>query len=220
MYATLQLEELRRRADEFDVIHVHGDFLHLPMAQVLGPGNVVTTMHGRLDLPDYPALFAAFRDLPLVSISDQQRRPARGLSLGWHGASRTATQCLSLSSDGAGGDYVAFLGRISPEKRPDRAIEIARRAGMKIRIAAKIDAADREYFRTQIEPLFSQPHVEYVGEIGERDKCDFLGQCTCAAVPDRLAGTVRPGDDRSHVVRHPLRGMACRFGTRDHPGGT
>ena len=181
-YLTLQLEELRRRADEFDVIHIHGDFLHLPLARVLGPGNVVTTMHGRLDHPDYPPLFAAFSDLPLVSISDQQRRPladCHWIGTVHHGL--PANVCRFNAR--ARGDYVAFLGRMSPEKRVDRAIEIARHAGLKIRIAAKVDVADRDYFHTQVEPLLSQPHVEYVGEIGERDKSEFLGNARALLFP-------------------------------------
>ena len=182
VYATLQLEELRQRAEEFDVIHVHGDFLHLPLARALGSGNVITTMHGRLDHPDYPPLFAAFRDMPLVSISDQQRQPLADCN--WVGTVlHGLPQNVCRFNPRPRGDYVAFLGRISREKRPDRAIEIARLAGKKIRIAAKIDPADRDYFQREIEPLFAQPHVEYVGEIGERDKCEFLGNARALLFP-------------------------------------
>lgn len=182
VYATLQLEALRRRAKEFDVIHVHGDFLHLPLARGLGSNNVVTTMHGRMDLPDYPPLFTAFRDMPLVSISDQQRQPLPQCN--WVGTVHHGLPAnVCRFTPHPRGDYVAFLGRLSPEKRADRAIEIAGRAGMNIRIAAKIDALDRDYFQRDIEPLLSLPHVQYVGEIGDRDKCEFLGNARALLFP-------------------------------------
>ena len=144
--------------------------------------NAVTTMHGRLDLPGYPEMFARFRKPSLVSISNSQRRPLPDAN--WIGTVLHGLPSNVCRFEGeAKGEYLAFLGRISPEKRVDRAIEIARRAGMKIRIAAKIDPADRHYFKTQIEPLFALPHVEYVGEIGERDKCRFLGEAHALLFP-------------------------------------
>jgi len=178
----LQLEHVRERAREFDVLHFHCDYLHFPVMRALGLGNTVTTTHGRLDFPDYPALFGEFVDAPLVSISDQQRRPLPQCN--WVGTVHHGLPAhLCKFEPRPRGGYLAFLGRISPEKRCDRAIEIARRAGMKLKIAAKVDTADRAYFEQTIEPLLSQPHVEFVGEIGEREKCDFLGQATALLFP-------------------------------------
>ena len=182
VFNLLELEAVRERAAEFDVIHFHTDYLHFPLLRELGLCNALTTMHGRLDLPGYPQMFARHCDIPVVSISNDQRRPLPQAN--WAG---TVLHGLPTNvcrfEPSPRGNYLAFLGRISPEKRVDRAIEIARRAGMKLRIAAKIDAADREYFETHIEALLAQPHVEYVGEIGERDKCGFLGQARALLFP-------------------------------------
>jgi len=182
VFNLLQFDEVRERADEFDVIHFHTDYLHFPLVRELELANTVTTLHGRLDLPGYPEIFARHRGLPMVSISNHQRRPLPDVH--WagtvlHGLPRNV--CRFEPAPRAG--YLAFLGRISPEKRVDRAIEIARRAGLPLRIAAKVDAADRDYFEAEIEPLLSQPHVDYVGEIGERDKCEFLGQARALLFP-------------------------------------
>lgn len=139
-------------------------------------------MHGRLDLSDYRLLFAEFNDTPLVSISSHQRLPlahANWAGTVYHGL--PAHVCTFTEQPQ--GDYVAFLGRISPEKRPDRAIEIARRAGMRLKIAAKVDDADRRYFHEQIEPLLSQPHVEFIGEISEAQKPEFLGNARALLFP-------------------------------------
>jgi glycosyltransferase involved in cell wall biosynthesis len=182
VFNLLQFDEVRARADEFDVIHFHTDYLHFPLVRELGLGNALTTLHGRLDLPGYPQIFARHRDVPVVSISNNQRLPlpeANWVGTVLHGLPRNVCRF----EPAPGGEYLAFLGRISPEKRADRAIEIARRAGMKIRIAAKVDVADRAYFEAEIESLLSQPHVEYVGEIGERDKCEFLGQARALLFP-------------------------------------
>lgn len=181
-YAILQLEHLRQRIDEFDVVHFHGDYLHLPLARALLGKQVVTTMHGRLDLPDYQPLFKEFADTPLVSISNEQRRPlpnACWVGTVYHGLPTSVCEFQPHPR----GRYLAFLGRISPEKRPDRAIEIAARAGMTLRIAAKVDDADRDYFRAEIEPLLSHPHVEYVGEISEDQKAEFLGNADALLFP-------------------------------------
>jgi glycosyltransferase involved in cell wall biosynthesis len=181
-YTVLQMEHLRQRAHEFDVVHFHSDYIHLPIARALLGNRTVTTMHGRLDLPDYKLLFDEFRDAPLVSISNDQRRPlpeANWVGTVYHGLPTSVCEFQPHPR----GDYLAFLGRISPEKRPDRAIEIAARAGMRLRIAAKVDDVDREYFRTRIEPLLSQPHVEFIGEISESQKADFLGNARALLFP-------------------------------------
>ena len=154
--AVRQLDVVAARADDFDVIHWHVDSLAFPFSHLLRtPG--VHTLHGRLDLPHLQSLFRHFNDVPLVSISDAQRRPLDGLGLRWaatvyHGQP-LARYPFRAESEG----YLAFLGRISPEKRVDRAIEIARRVGMELKIAAKVDKADREYFEQEIRPLLDDP---------------------------------------------------------------
>lgn len=181
-YTVLQLEYLRQCANQFDIVHFHGDYVHLPLMRSLGMQGSLTTMHGRLDLPDYQALFAEFSDMPLVSISNHQRAPlphARWAGTVYHGLPMDLCAFTARPS----GDYAAFLGRISPEKRPDRAIEIARRAGLRIRIAAKVDDADRDYFEQRIRPLLAQPHVQFIGEIGDHEKSEFLGNAAALLFP-------------------------------------
>ena len=166
------LEQVRRDATNYDVLHFHVDFLHFPTFRHLA-GKCLTTLHGRQDLPDFQPAFRAFPEMKLVSISDDQRRPlprANFAGTVYHGLPDDL-----IPFDPAGGDYLAFIGRISPEKRPDRAIEIARRAGMKLKIAAKVDHADRAYFEARIAPLLDDPLIEFVGEIGDADKPAFLG---------------------------------------------
>jgi glycosyltransferase involved in cell wall biosynthesis len=181
-YLVMQLEQVRRHAHEFDVLHFHWDYLHFPLMRALGLSNAVTTMHGRLDLPEHAALFDTFNDQALVSISDQQRLPlpqCNWVGTVYHGLPRSVCHFEPRPR----GNYLAFLGRISPEKRVDRAIEIAGRAGLRLKIAAKVDAADQKYFHETIEPLLAQPHVEFVGEIGEHQKCEFLGQARALLFP-------------------------------------
>jgi glycosyltransferase involved in cell wall biosynthesis len=178
----LQLERVRQRAAEFDLIHFHTELHHLPLVRALGLDNTLTTLHGRLDLDEYPALFAEFCDLPLVSISNHQREPLPQCH--WAGTVYHGLPSAICAFTGAAEEeYLAFVGRFSPEKRADRAIEIARRAGLRLRIAAKVDRADCQYFQENIEPLLDQPHVEYVGEICEDDKCDFLGHARALLFP-------------------------------------
>ena len=176
----LMLEKVLSRADDFDLIHFHVDYLHFPLSrrQQL---PCLTTLHGRLDLPDLVPLFREFGDMPLVSISDAQRKPLPWAN--WLGTVRHGLPPRSLAFNPTGGEYLAFLGRICPEKGIDRAIEIAVRAGMKLKVAAKIDRADRSYFERTIEPLFSHPLVEFVGEVGSREKAEFLGNASALLFP-------------------------------------
>ncbi len=176
----LMLEQLLQRAAEFDVIHFHIDYLHFPMIRRQRTPHV-TTLHGRLDIPELAPLYRAFADMPVVSISDSQREPLPELS--WQGTIYHGLPRL-YALHRKPGSYLAFLGRIAPEKGVDHAIEIARRAGLPIRIAAKIDAADRRYFETTIRPLFrSDPLVDYVGEIDDQEKGTFLGEAYAVLFP-------------------------------------
>jgi glycosyltransferase involved in cell wall biosynthesis len=175
-----QLSEVRRRAHEFDVLHFHTDMIHFPFFEDLA-GRTVTTLHGRLDMKDLPQVYRRWPQFPLVSISNDQRKPlpfANWAATVHHGLAQGLYQ-FSPTSRG----YLAFLGRISPEKRPDRAIAIATRLGRRLRIAAKVDAADRVYFDEKIEPLLHNPLVEFVGEIGDDRKSEFLGGAEALLFP-------------------------------------
>jgi glycosyltransferase involved in cell wall biosynthesis len=176
----LMLEWIARNAEAYDVIHFHIDYLHFPVSRRLRTPHV-TTLHGRLDLPDLVPLYREFADTPLVSISNAQRAPLPWVN--WQ-----ATVYHGLPEDlyrfhERPGGYLAFVGRISPEKRVDRAIEIARRIGMPLKIAAKVDSVDREYFADRIEPQLGGPFAEYVGEIGDGEKSDFLGNAYALLFP-------------------------------------
>jgi glycosyltransferase involved in cell wall biosynthesis len=176
----VMLHEVRRRAAEFDIIHFHVEPTHLPLFEAIAE-RTVTTMHGRLDLKDLPELYRCWPQYPLVSISNHQRLPltqANWLDTIYHGLPLDL-----LEPTFAPGGYLAFLGRISPEKRPDRAIEIAKRAGMPLKIAAKVDAVDRAYFHDTIEPLLDHPLIEWVGEIGDAEKGRFLGEAAALVFP-------------------------------------
>ena len=175
------LHDVYRRRHEFDIVHFHVDLIHFPFFADHAE-RTVTTLHGRLDLKDLPEAYARWPAFPLVSISDDQRRPLPDAN--WratipHGL---ADELYRFTAEPQGG-YLAFLGRISPEKRPDRAIEIARRSGRRLKIAAKVDQADRAYFHEQIEPLLDDPLVEYIGEIGDAEKPEFLGNATALLFP-------------------------------------
>lgn len=177
----VQMEEVARMAEEFDILHFHTDYLHFPISSRLHKTHL-TTLHGRLDIPDLVYIYHTYPYQPLVSISDAQRTglpvKVNWIDTVYHGLP------LDLYRAGKGeGDYVAFIGRISPEKRPDRAIEIARKAGVKIKIAAKIDIADQNYYQHSIRQLMEQPHVEFIGEIGEADKGAFLGNAKALLFP-------------------------------------
>ncbi|AYG94030.1 glycosyltransferase family 4 protein [Brevundimonas naejangsanensis] len=175
------LAEVLDRADGFDVIHFHTDIVHFPFFSPWAD-KTLTTLHGRLDLKDLPEVYARWPEFGLVSISDDQRRPlpdANWKATVHHGMPGDLYR-FSPRSQG----YLAFLGRISPEKRPDRAIEIATRLGKPLKIAAKVDAADRAYWETVIEPLVrDNPLVEFVGEIGDAEKSAFLGGAEALLFP-------------------------------------
>ena len=181
-YHVIMLEEVRRRADEFDILQFHIDFLHGPLVRDFA-GRTVTTFHGRLDLPHVVPFYHVFRELPLVAVSSDQRKYLR--SANWigtihHGLPR---DLLPFQPKASGG-YLAFLGRIAPEKRPDRAIEIAVKARMPLKIAAKVDHVDQEYWDQKICPMVkANANVEYLGEIAEHEKADFLGQATALVFP-------------------------------------
>jgi glycosyltransferase involved in cell wall biosynthesis len=175
------LDEVRRRSAEFDVLHFHLDLMHFPILRAIA-ARTVTTLHGRLDLHDLQPFYRAFPEFPLVSISNDQRRPmppVNWVGTVYHGLPPDLLRFTPSPREG----YLAFLGRISPEKRPDRAIGIARRAGLRIRIAAKVDAVDREYFEQRVKPLLEDPLVEFIGEIGEEQKSEFLGNARALLFP-------------------------------------
>ena len=176
----VMLEMVAARADQFDIVHFHTDYLHFPMARRMNV-PAVTTLHGRLDLPYLAPLYREFNEMALVSISDSQRKPmpwANWVATIYHGLPEHLYPFQPEP-----GEYLVFTGRIAPEKRPDLAIEIARRAGMELRIAAKISSVDRPYFEEKIEPLLNQPHVHFVGEVNESQKSKLLGGALAMLFP-------------------------------------
>lgn len=180
-YYMLMLDRVREMADEFDILHFHIDQFHFPLFRPIA-NRTVTTLHGRQDLHDMKPLYVGFSDMPLVSISNSQRKPIPNANFAatvYHGI---PLQLLKPNYKPSG-DYVAFLGRISPEKRPDRAIRIAQALGVRIKIAAKIDKVDEAYFREEIAPLLDEPGIEFIGEINERDKQQFLGNALALLFP-------------------------------------
>jgi glycosyltransferase involved in cell wall biosynthesis len=214
------LSDVYENADDFDVIHSHIDYWSFAFAQ-LSKAPTVSTMHGRLDLEDLKPVYARYKTVPLVSISDSQRTPVafmNWVSTVYHGLPRD----LLTYSKGPG-KYLAFLGRISPEKRPDLAIDIACKAGLPIKLAAKVDVADRAYFEHVIKPRLSLPGVEYVGEINESQKNEFLGNALAlmftidwpepfglAMIEALACGTpviARPCGSVPEVLRHGVSGI-------------
>jgi glycosyltransferase involved in cell wall biosynthesis len=175
------LAKVRERQASFDVIHFHLDLLQHAMFTDL-VHKCVTTLHGRLDLPDFLPVYQTFPRMPLISISEGQRKPmpaeVNWLATVYHGLGPGL-----CPFNARGGEYLAFLGRITPEKRPDRAIEIAKRAGMPLRIAAKVDPVDEDYFRNRIQPLLNDPLIEFLGEIDEAGKATFLGGARALLFP-------------------------------------
>ena len=180
-YYMLMLDRVRKLAEEFDILHFHIDQFHFPLFAQMAD-RTVTTLHGRQDLPDLKPLYIGFSEMPLVSISNDQRRPiakANFVATVHHGIPTN----LHTPICNPRGGYVAFLGRISPEKRPDRAIRIARTLGIPLKIAAKVDKVDEAYFREEIVPLLSDPGIEFIGEINERSKTEFLGEARALLFP-------------------------------------
>jgi glycosyltransferase involved in cell wall biosynthesis len=175
------LGRVRAVAGEFDILHFHIDLLHFPLFEDIA-GRTLTTLHGRLDLADLPEAYRRWHRYPLVSISQQQRAPLPFAN--WVGTVQHGLEPgLYVPPPEPRGDYLAFLGRISPEKRPDRAIAIARASGLPLKIAAKVDTADRDYYEQVVRPLLDDPRVEFVGEIGDADKPDFLGHARALLFP-------------------------------------
>jgi glycosyltransferase involved in cell wall biosynthesis len=177
---SVMLERVFQQASEFDIVHFHVDYLHFSMSRRQQITHV-TTLHGRLDIPDLFPLYQEFRDMPVISISNVQREPlpcANWQTTVYHGLPADLYRFRAQP-----GSYLAFLGRISPEKRVDRAIEIAKRVQIPLKIAAKVDRVDKKYFKSTIEPLLCDSLVEVVGEIGDREKDEFLGNAYALLLP-------------------------------------
>lgn len=176
----MQEQALGAASGQYDIIHSHLDFLSFPMSR-RARAPVVTTLHGRLDLPELQPMFNEYTDLPVVSISNAQRKPLPQAN--WAGTVYHGIPKNLYSMHERPGSYLAFLGRIAPEKCPDHAIEVAKLVGMPLRIAAKVDPADDAYFKQRIERLLDHPLIEYVGEINDAEKNDFLGEAAAVLCP-------------------------------------
>lgn len=179
-HIVLQLERVVAQASEFDFIHWHTDYYHYPLSRRLFTPHA-TTLHGRLDVPDLLPLYREFRNTPVISISNSQRQPLPWAN--WQGTVYHGMPPGMLQPSYRPGQYLAFLGRISPEKGVEKAIEIAKRVGMPLKIAAKVSKADTPYFEREIKPLLDHPLVEYLGEINELGKNAFLGNAYCLLFP-------------------------------------
>lgn len=176
----IQLQMVQERISEFDIIHYHTDYFHFPLS-LMNHSTHLTTLHGRLDLPDLQALYQVFSTIPLISISNNQRKPipnGNWIATIYHGLPLDLLKFYPEK-----GRYLAFLGRISPEKGIEKAIEIAIAAGLKLKIAAKVDVVDVHYFNSDIMPLLDHELIEFVGEIGEVDKSEFLGNAVALLFP-------------------------------------
>ncbi len=176
----VEIEKVFRDASRFDIVHSHLDYLPFPLARRQRT-PVVTTLHGRLDIPDLVSVYREFSDMPVISISNAQRQPLPWVN--WQGTVYHGLPANLYTFQEERGTYSAFLGRICPEKRVDTAIEIAKRTGMELKIAAKVDKVDREYFADFIRPLLNHTLIEYVGEIGEDEKDKFLGNAYALLFP-------------------------------------
>ena len=180
-YNMIMLDQVAARSHEFDVLHFHIDFFHYPLFRRMAH-KTLTTLHGRQDLPELPDIYRAFPHMPLVSISDSQRRPVPPVN--WRGTVHHGMPPRLLKEGKGDGGYLAFLGRICADKGILPAIEIARRAGLPLKVAAKVDPADREYFESHVAPMLAQsPHVEFIGEICDRRKPEFLGGAKALLFP-------------------------------------
>jgi glycosyltransferase involved in cell wall biosynthesis len=179
----IMLDRVAERIDEFDILHFHVDFFHYPVFRNMAH-KTLTTLHGRQDLPELPDIYRAFPHMPLVSISRHQRKPVPPVN--WVGTVYHGLPEKQFREGGGKGGYLAFLGRICPDKGPVEAVEIARRAGWKLKIAAKVDPVDQSYFDTIVAPLLAaSPHVEFIGEIDDNRKQDFLGNASALLFPIR-----------------------------------
>src|SRR5688572_445787 len=180
-YNFIMLDQVVARQEEFDVLHFHIDFFHYPLFRGMAH-KTLTTLHGRQDLPELPALYRAFPHMPLVSISDRQRLPVPPVN--WMGTVYHGLPVTLLKESAGKGGYLAFLGRICADKGPLEAIEIARRAGMTLKMAAKVDPVDQKYFDEQVKPMLGgSPHVEFIGEINDGRKQEFLGNAKALLFP-------------------------------------
>jgi glycosyltransferase involved in cell wall biosynthesis len=180
-YNMIMLDRVAAREQEFDVLHFHIDFFHYPLFRGMAD-RTLTTLHGRQDLPEFPDLYRAFPHMPLVSISNHQRLPVPPVN--WRGTVYHGLPNDLLKEGKGEGGYLAFLGRICPDKGVLPAIEIARRAGLVLKVAAKVDPTDRQYFDEQVRPVLdNSPHVEFIGEIDDRSKQDFLGRARALLFP-------------------------------------
>ena len=180
-YYMLMLDRVRRQSHQFDILHFHLDYLHFPLFRDLS-SRVLTTLHGRQDLHDCKPIYVGFDEMRLISISDSQRIPIANANFAatiYHGLPGTDLKPTLRPRGG----YLAFLGRIAPEKGPEIAIQIARSAGIPLKMAAKIDRADEQYFRERVAPLLDQPGIEFIGEINENQKAEFLGQASGLLFP-------------------------------------
>ena len=176
----VQLEKVLRDKDEFDLIHFHTDYLHFPISS-REEYQSVTTLHGRLDIPDLVPLYEIYSHMPVISISNAQRDPLPHLN--WQGTAYHGFPPETYKLYTKPGKYLAFLGRTSPEKGLDKAIDIAKKLGMPLKVAAKIDRADQEYFDTCIKPALDSKDIEFLGEIGYPEKNTFLGEAAALLFP-------------------------------------
>ena len=176
----LMLEKIWQTAHDFDIIHSHIDYLCFSLFRRIRTPSL-TTLHGRLDLTDLVSLYKEFKDVPLISISNSQRTPLPEVN--WQGTVYNGIPKDLYSFQEKQGNYLAFLGRISPEKRVDTAIEISKRVGIPLKIAAKVDKVDQDYFKSVVKPLMDSPQIEYLGEIGDAEKNDFLGNAYALLFP-------------------------------------
>jgi glycosyltransferase involved in cell wall biosynthesis len=174
------VEQVLQRKDDFDIVHFHIDYLHFSMSRREDLPQL-TTLHGRLDIPDLVPLFREFSEMPVVSISNAQRQPLTWIN--WQGTVHHGMPESIFAPRFGAGHYLAFLGRISPEKGVDHAIEIAKRAGMPLKIAAKVDRADKSYFESHVKPLLDHKLIEFVGEISDLEKNEFLGNASALLFP-------------------------------------